>query len=125
MQNQDQNFTEEEYRTEMKDFVARLEAQDASLSEVRRQYLLDYLRNHKGIEIISIENNVVFFKRVENNYAFMFVGGGPTAIDTFRIYTTGIADDGNIGDNSYGYEWNSFVRDRVLEGLGIEINKNK
>jgi hypothetical protein len=76
MQNQDQNFTEEEYRQEMKDFVTRLEAQDASLSEVRRQYLLDYLRNHKGIEIISIENNVVFFKRVENNYAFMFVGLG-------------------------------------------------
>jgi hypothetical protein len=75
-QHQEEDLTEEEFRTEMRDFVTRLEAQDASLREVRRQYLLDYLRNHEGIEIIAIKNNVVYYKRVENNNEFMFVGLG-------------------------------------------------
>jgi len=57
-------------------------------------------------------------KRIRNYFSKINIikyGGGPAAIDTFRIYTTGIADDGNMGQQSYGYEWNSFVIDRVLE----------
>lgn len=42
-------------------------------------------------------------------------GGAPPAVNTFRIYTTGIADNDNTSENSYGYEWNRFVRERVLE----------
>ena len=42
-------------------------------------------------------------------------GGAPPATNTFRIYTTGIADDGNMNSNSYGSEWNQFVRERVLD----------
>jgi hypothetical protein len=65
-QGDQEKFTEEEFRLEMRDFVARLEAEDPSLREVRRQYLLDYIRIQKGMEIIAIENNVVYYKKVEN-----------------------------------------------------------
>ena len=61
---EDNMFTEKEFRQEMRDFVLRLEEDNNSLREVRRQYLLDYIRIHKGIEIISIQGSVVYFKRV-------------------------------------------------------------
>lgn len=42
-------------------------------------------------------------------------GKPPLERNIFRIYTTGIADDGNMGPSSYGSEWNSFVRERILQ----------
>lgn len=71
-QDQSQDFTEEEFLQEMRDFVVRLEAQDASIKEVRRQHILDQIKNDLGIEIVHIEKNVIFFKRVKYN-EFMFV----------------------------------------------------
>jgi hypothetical protein len=56
-----------------------------------------------------------YFKKYFSKINIIKYGGGPLAMNTFRIYTTGIADDGNTGETSYGYEWNQFVRNRVLE----------
>lgn len=55
------------------------------------------------------------FKKHFSKINIIKYGGGPLAINTFRIYTTGIADNGNTSDNSYGSEWNLFVRTRALE----------
>jgi hypothetical protein len=65
MSNQENYFTDDdEFREEMRDFVYRLEEQDVSLREARRKYILDYLRIHKGIDIVSIDGNVVYYKKV-------------------------------------------------------------
>jgi hypothetical protein len=56
-----------------------------------------------------------YFKKFFSKINIIKYGGAPPAMNTFRIYTTGIADDGNTGETSYGYEWNQFVRNRVLE----------
>jgi hypothetical protein len=56
-----------------------------------------------------------YFKKHFSKINIIKYGGGPLAINTFRIYTTGIADDGNTSSSSYGSEWDSFVRNRVLE----------
>jgi hypothetical protein len=59
-----QIFTEEEYRKEMAGLVLHLEEQIPTLREVRRHYLLGYLENHRGMRIISIVGNVVYYQRV-------------------------------------------------------------
>ena len=67
MSNQDFSvnyFTDEEFREEMRDFVYRLEEQDVSLREARRKYILEYLRIQKGIDIVGIKGNVVYYKKV-------------------------------------------------------------
>ena len=55
------------------------------------------------------------FKKHFSKINIIKYGGGPLAINTFRIYTTGIADNADTSNNSYGSEWNSFVRTRVLQ----------
>jgi len=60
------------------------------------------------------------FKRFFSKINIIKYGGEPTSINTFRIYTTGIADDGNMEPSSYGYEWNAFVRERALQLIPVQ-----
>jgi len=55
-------------------------------------------------------------RRRSTNKNIKYGGNPPRALpNIFRIYTTGIADDGNEGEKCYSNIWNTFVRGEILK----------
>jgi hypothetical protein len=56
-----ENYTEEEFQQELRDLVIKLEAEDESLRETRRHYLVQLLKRN-GITLkMEIVDNVVYY----------------------------------------------------------------